>query len=66
MDNSIVDFFCSELQLAVELHGESHYGNEERDEVRQKKLEKFNVSVFQFDDLEVTKNLDLLSKAIKE
>ena len=27
--NSIVDFFCNELMLAIEVDGESHYGNEE-------------------------------------
>ena len=66
MDNYIVDFFCSELMLAVEVDGESHYGNEERDEVRQKKLEKLGVSVLQFDDLEVRHNLDIVVKKIEE
>ena len=29
--NYIVDFYCSELLLAIEIDGESHYGNEEKD-----------------------------------
>ncbi len=66
MDNYIVDFFCSELMLAIEVDGESHYGNEERDEVRQKRLEKLGVSVLRFDDLEVRHNLDIVVKKIEE
>lgn len=31
----IVDFFCNELNLAIEIDGESHYGNEEDDKIRQ-------------------------------
>jgi len=29
--NYIVDFYCSELLLAIEIDGESHYGNELKD-----------------------------------
>ena len=36
--NFIVDFYCSELLLAIEIDGESHYGNEEKDLKRQKEI----------------------------
>ena len=31
LDEYIVDFFCIELMLAIEVDGESHYGNEAKD-----------------------------------
>lgn len=40
----IVDFYCSELNLAIEIDGESHYGNENKDEIRQKEIKKYGVS----------------------
>ena len=66
IDNYIVDFFCSELMLAIEVDGESHYGNEKRDEVRQKRLEELGISVLRFDDLEVRHSLDKVVKNIEE
>jgi len=31
IDNFIVDLYCKNLRLAIEIDGESHYGNLERD-----------------------------------
>ena len=31
IDKYIVDFYCKDLQLAIEVDGESHYGNEKAD-----------------------------------
>ena len=39
--------------LAIEIDGESHYGKEKRDEVRDKRLNQLGVTVLRFDDLEV-------------
>lgn len=66
LDNYIVDFFCNELMLAIEVDGESHYGNEERDNKRQKRLEEFGISFLRFDDLDVRYNLDVVIKRIEE
>ena len=41
----IVDFYCKELQLAIEVDGESHYGNEERDKRKDKRLNQLGVTV---------------------
>ena len=62
----IVDFFCSELMLAIEVDGESHYGNEESDLRRQNRLEQLGVSFLRFDDMEVRHNLDRVLKGIEE
>ena len=34
IDSYIVDFYSKDLMLAIEIDGESHYGNEKRDEER--------------------------------
>ncbi len=39
IDNYIVDFFCNELMLAVEIDGDSHDYKIEDDEKRQKQME---------------------------
>jgi very-short-patch-repair endonuclease len=62
----IVDFFCNELMLAIEIDGESHYGNEERDLARQQKLEEWGITFLRFDDLEVKFQIDKVLKCIEE
>lgn len=66
----IVDFYCSELMLAIEIDGLSHRGNEEYDKCRQNELEIPGVSFLRFDDEEVYYNLtavlDDIEKWIKE
>lgn len=66
IDNYIIDFFCNELYLAIEIDGESHYGNESKDERRQKKLEKLGIQFLRFDDLEVVHNLEGVLKRIEK
>lgn len=56
--NYIVDFYCSELKLAIEIDGESHYGNEIKDEIGQKEIEKYGVSFLRFDESQIYFNLD--------
>ena len=59
IDNYIVDFYCKELCLAIEIDGESHT-HEYRskvDDVRQQRLEQLGVQFLRFDDLEVKKEI---------
>lgn len=65
LDEYIVDFFCNELMLAIEIDGESHFGKEEYDEARQKNLEIFGVRFLRFEDTEVINNLDRVLKNIE-
>lgn len=58
IDNYIVDFYCKDLQLAIEIDGESHYGNPERDKKKDKRLNEPGVTVLRFDDMEVRYQLD--------
>jgi len=66
LDNYIVDFFCNELMLAIEIDGESHYGNQERDIRRQNRLENYGISFLRFDDLEVRHQLDNVINRIED
>ncbi|HAB50650.1 MAG: DNA methylase [Ignavibacteria bacterium RIFOXYB2_FULL_35_12] len=66
IDNYIVDFFCNELMLAIEVDGESHYRNEKRDERRQKKIESYGIEFLRFDDLDIVHKLDLVIKRIEK
>ena len=55
----IVDFYCHELQLAIEIDGESH-SNELvaiNDANRQKRLEVEGVKFLRFDDIDVKRNM---------
>jgi len=63
--NYIVDFFCNELLLAIEIDGESHYGNKEKDLRRQKEIEKYGVQFLRFDESEIYFSLDKVIKSIE-
>ena len=66
IDNFIVDFYCKDLQLAIEVDGESHYGNPDRDEKRDKRLSELGVTVLRFDDLDVRHKLDKVLESIEK
>ncbi|MFM8744886.1 MAG: QueG-associated DUF1730 domain-containing protein, partial [Cytophagales bacterium] len=53
IDNLIVDFFCYDLMLAIEINGSSHDGKEKYDSFRQQKLESLGIRFLRFDDLDV-------------
>ena len=57
--NYIVDFYCKDLQLAIEIDGESHTHEEvaEKDKKRQLRLEELGVRILRFDDLEVKREM---------
>ncbi len=58
IDNFIVDFFCSELMLAIEIDGETHNYKISRDKERQKKIEGIGVRFLRFTDDEIKQNLE--------
>ncbi len=66
IDNYIVDFYCKDLQLAIEVDGESHYGNEERDKRKDKRLNKLGVTVLRFDDTDIRYELDKVIEKIEK
>ena len=68
IDNYIVDFYCKELQLAIEVDGVIHFveGQQEKDSIRQRRLESIGVSVIRFSDLDVKNNLNWVLEEIKK
>ena len=57
IDNYIVDFFCNELMLAIEIDGCTHNEKSEEDQRRQAKLESLGVRFLRFYDFDVKKNI---------
>ena len=70
IDEFIVDFYCHELMLAIEIDGNSHDYKYIYDAFRQGKLEQLGVRIIRFSDLEVKKNmhnvLNLLQQQVNE
>ena len=58
IDYYIVDFFCSELMLAIEIDGDSHDDKGGYDEARQQRLESLGVRFLRFDDLDIKRNME--------
>jgi very-short-patch-repair endonuclease len=65
IDNYIVDFYCKDLRLAIEIDGESHYGIEGRDVLRDKRLKQLGVTVLRFDDAEFRYDVEKVVNAIE-
>ena len=56
----VVDFYCPELKLALEIDGRSHLGEEaaDRDLARQAWIEQFGIHFLRFSDTEVLRSID--------
>lgn len=59
IDNYIVDFYCKDLRLAIEIDGSYHSAEDvaANDSVRQNRLESLGVRFLRFSDLEVKKDM---------
>lgn len=70
IDNFIVDFYCAELRLVLEIDGDSHVGAEEYDEQRTRRLAAYGLTVVRYTNEEVFHNIegvyDDLLRRIKE
>jgi very-short-patch-repair endonuclease len=68
IDQFIVDFYCHELLLAVEVDGASHDSEDAKakDLDRQARIENRGVSFLRFQDDEVINQLDGVVEKIKE
>lgn len=61
----IIDFYCHELMLAIEIDGDSHIGKEVDDKIRQYELENDGVQFLRFSDLEIKKEMNKVLKEIE-
>lgn len=66
--NYIVDFYCSELELVIELDGYSHQFEEVviKDELKEAELKKYGLTMLKFDDAEVMKDIDNVLRTIEQ
>lgn len=56
----IVDFYCHELKLVIEIDGSTH-DNEiqlEKDEVRQRRIEQLGITFLRFQDITVKREME--------
>jgi very-short-patch-repair endonuclease len=58
MGDYIVDFFCNELMLAIEIDGDTHNYTGEEDQRRQANLEKLGIKFLRFTDGDVKGNVE--------
>jgi very-short-patch-repair endonuclease len=66
LENYIVDFYCKDLSLAIEIDGDTHIYRYEEDEIRQKTLEKLGIRFLRFEDIEVKKNISNVLRVIED
>ena len=63
--NYIVDFYCKELSLAIEIDGKSHFNKYDYDEKRQGELEKLGIKILRFEDIKVKREMLNVLREIK-
>ncbi|HEY46779.1 MAG TPA: endonuclease domain-containing protein [Anaerolineae bacterium] len=62
----IVDFFCAEKKLVIEIDGDSHVDDLEREAIRTEWLENQGFRVMRFTNREVNKLMTSVLDVIKE
>ena len=67
LDNYIVDFYCSELSLAIEIDGYSHEFIEVhiKDIKKEKRLNELGVKILRFTDAQVLKDIENVIRALE-
>ncbi len=67
VDNYILDFFCPNLMLGIELDGYSHNFDEivEKDMKKELKMKKLGIAILRFDDSEVMDDMDNVLRVIE-
>lgn len=57
IENYIVDFFCKDLKLIVELDGEIHKFRKSKDRERENNLKEYGYSIIRFDNEDILHGL---------
>ncbi|MCW3123805.1 MAG: methylase [Flavipsychrobacter sp.] len=67
IDNYILDFFCYELMLGIELDGITHHVEEvyKRDTQKEARLKELGISLLRFNDYEVLNDIDNVVRGIE-
>ena len=68
VDRYILDFYCKDLLLAIEVDGSVHFeeGQQEKDANRQRLLESLGLTIMRFSDLDVKNNLSAVLNEIQD
>ena len=61
----IVDFYCNELMLAIEIDGDSHLYKYDYDQKRQGELELLGITFLRFSDFDVKQNMFSVALALE-
>jgi adenine-specific DNA-methyltransferase len=64
IDSFVVDFYCAEARLIVELDGESHVRRADKDETRQRAIESKGLTVLSLTNDDVIKHLEAVADGI--
>jgi very-short-patch-repair endonuclease len=67
IDNYILDFFCYDLMLGIEVDGYSHEILEvyNKDRVKEKRMNELGITILRFSDFEVLKDMENVIRAIE-
>src|SRR3990167_9121982 len=60
IENFILDFYCSEAKIGIEIDGDSHYSQESKlnDEIRTGRIAKHDIKVIRFTNKKIMENID--------
>ncbi len=58
IDRYIVDFYCSELMLAIKTDGDTHAEQQQYDETRTQRLHALGIDVLRYPNAEILNNLE--------
>ena len=54
----IVDFYCAERMLAIEIDGDSHDARQQQDETRSRRLNALGIEVVRYTNAEIINNVE--------
>ena len=67
VDKYILDFYCAQAKLEIEVDGPSHFEESKinRDELRQNFIESYGIELIRFTNNEIYENMDGVLKKIQ-
>jgi very-short-patch-repair endonuclease len=67
IDNYIVDFYCADAKLVIELDGEQHYteGGKNYDEERDAVLASYGLKILRFSNGDIVNKFDIICSEIE-
>jgi very-short-patch-repair endonuclease len=60
----VADFYCHECKLIIELDGETHFGRENADQLRQSEIETCGYTVIRFTNSQLYEDLETVLELI--